>query len=145
MYVLHFLVVGDHSWVGGDHPWDGRWPSMEVVIWLSFCELSLSAKFKVCSTLPSGGWPSLGWGWPSMEVVIWLSFFELSLSAKFQVCSTLPSGGWLSSFTIKLANLIYRNYLIILTFKEIISFYKKTIWNIFTKLKVLSEKNSLLL
>ena len=24
MSVLHFLLVGDHPWVGGDPPWDGR-------------------------------------------------------------------------------------------------------------------------
>ena len=31
------------------------------IIFHRFCELSLSAKFLVCSIHPSGGWPSLGW------------------------------------------------------------------------------------
>ena len=34
------------------HPWYGGWPSMTVVTWSSFGELSVSVKYHVCSTLP---------------------------------------------------------------------------------------------
>ena len=34
---------------------------MAVVTWCYFCELSQSAKFHVCITVPSGLWPSFEW------------------------------------------------------------------------------------
>ena len=65
--VLHFLLVGDHPLGGGwpslgwrvtlrgmvgDHPW-------QLSPGVSF-DSKVNAKFQVCSTLPSGGWPSKG-------------------------------------------------------------------------------------
>ena len=38
----------------GDHLVDGDLPSITAVTWSKFCELSLDAKFQVCSTIPSG-------------------------------------------------------------------------------------------
>ena len=44
-----------------DRPGDYRWPSIAVVTLCWFCELCLSAKFQVFSTLSFFGWPSFGW------------------------------------------------------------------------------------
>ena len=65
--VVYFLLVGDYLRYG----W---WPSMEFVIWSLFCELGLSAKFRVCSILPSCGWPSFGW-WVTIHFTSHLVFF----------------------------------------------------------------------
>ena len=71
----------------GDHPWNGviilgivdDHPCYFTVSW--FYELSVGAKFQVCSTLPSGrfkmvgdhpwngGWPSFEWCWTILRMV----------------------------------------------------------------------------
>ena len=63
-------------------------------IFHQFGELSLSAKFLVCSKHPSGGWRVTilrlvgdhpkDVRWQFLAVFTWSSFCELSLSAKFQ-------------------------------------------------------------
>ena len=66
-------------------------------------ELSVSAKFYVCSTIPSVGGLSLGW----LVTILWLAgdpsrdgrlssmvvVTRCCVSTKFKVFSTVPSGG----------------------------------------------------
>ena len=47
------------------------------IIFHQFCELSLSAKFLVCSKHPSGGWPSLGW-WGTILRMVGDNSWQLS-------------------------------------------------------------------
>ena len=72
MFKIGFkLGIYDFFLDGGwpDHPGNGDWPYKTDVTWSSFCELSLDAKFKVCSKLPSGRFFMVGdhpgdGGWP---------------------------------------------------------------------------------
>ena len=60
---MQFTSFGVETILGlvGDHTRHSKWPSMAVITWYLFCELRVNPKFRVCSLLPSWGWPSIGW------------------------------------------------------------------------------------